>query len=243
MRAYLMILLLCLLYSMPVKAQKKHSIAMYASSGQPVKAPKKHSIAIGADYVAYTHPSGWNNERIEKRDDFAGEEWWQIHSALWISYYYRNRYSALIYASYLNQTAQYKIPEQTPGVFLSSRAADFYDFLIGYNFSPFIMHNLPRAYREPVDIWLYGGVSYVGKYAETLYTFYNPVARNWATGGFGAIDIDHSNRYYNKIKPTIHLQIKYNPIRFIVLGIGGTCHFVGKGFNPVSGNISLGFQL
>src|SRR5690606_31452375 len=97
---------------------------------------------------------------------------------------------------------------------------------------------------DKIDIWLYGGVAYLDNGSEIMYEYYNPVAWNYQTGKYdGDLEIDHSVRYYNKIKPVLHFQIKYNPIRYIFLGIGGTYHHVGKDFKPVSGNVSLGLQL
>jgi hypothetical protein len=226
MKIYLKIILLYLLCPHDAVAQKAH----------------KHSVAIGTDYVAYTYPLRWNSAKIVKQNQNPNS-YELTRFAFWINYYYRNQYAVRVYTNYFLQRAQYKVPQQTPNDFLSSREAEFYDLVIGYNFSPLLINKLHQTFLTPVDIWLYGGASYVGNHANVMYSFYNPIAVNWGTGGYGAVEIDHRDLYYNKVRPTIHLQIKYNPIRFVLLAIGGTYHFVGKDFKPVSGNVSLGFQL
>ena len=171
---------------------------------------------------------------LKKKDVFGGQSALGVHTGFWVSYYYKKKFSTRVLASFLNQRANYKNPIMAPDYFLFFREASFLDLVFGYNFSTILFRNESYVSAH-IESWMYVGASYLRE-SSISYQITPPLP--------GYFDFLADGRTYeNAIRPTAHFQIKYNPIRYIFLGLGGTYHHVGKDFKPVSGNVSLGLQI
>lgn len=200
----------------------------------PVHAQKKHSFAIGGDWLEYSKPKAWRNNNALKVPHDIGNE-----VAFWGAYYYKNQISLRFYYTNFQQEAYYKDVWQTPENYLYRRTATFYDITLGYNFSKFFKKRLPSKMWDKTGIWLYGGVSKLGEFSEKDYQGWSPHG-GW--DGQPGYYWTGSTRYSKQWKPTAQFMIKYNPIRFVFIGVGGTYHHVDKEFKPVSFNVSAGVQ-
>lgn len=197
-------------------------------------AQRNHSLALGADYLKYSYPHKWNSNAILKKDMYAEQSDILTHTGLWIAYYYKRSFSARFHISAFDQYAKYKNPADAPPYFLYRRYANFLDLVFGYNFIPLVFEK-DHTISKKVETWLYVGAGYLLD-TRIAYQIAPPLP--------GYFDFAADGKLYdNTIRPAAHFQIKYNPIRYIMLGIGGTYHYVGKDFKPVSGNISLGLQI
>jgi hypothetical protein len=195
----------------------------------------KHSIAVGADWLDYSKPKAWRNNNSLKFLHNIGND-----VAFLGAYYYKNQISVRFYYTMFQQDAYYKEVWQTPESYLYQREATFYDFTLGYNFSKFIKKRLPSKMWDKTGIWLYAGLSKLGEFSDKSRQGWTPLG-GWDNQGeyYGT----GTTWYSGKWKPTAQFMVKYNPIRFVFLGVGGTYHHVDKEFKPVSFNVSAGLQL
>lgn len=190
-------------------------------------AQKKHSFALGCDYIEYTYSPEWNRSDVER---FSGSDKSAFDDiALWLSYYKNNKYSLRFYVSRMYQGAKYLGPKGSlPDNFLSGRQASFYDLTAGYN----VLHK--KTPIKGLSAWGYAGFGISGPHGTAL-RFRNGVVHSYIT--------EDSHSFDYKIYPTAQVLIKYNPIRYVFIGIGGTYHYLFWDFQPLSGNLSIGLQL
>ncbi len=216
-------------------------IALILSLYNAGYAQRRHSVAIGLDLVESSKPKPWrNNDQLKPSEYNSVREYLGENTAIWLSYYYKNRVSLRFYHYNLFQEKHYKNIRQTPDNFLWQREATFYDFTLGYNFAPWLHQKFPSGLWNKTGIWLYGGASLLGEWSSKNYHSYTPIGGWTNEGEYYWTD---GARYPWQVKPVAQLMVKYNPVRFVFLGIGGTYRYIDRDFAPVSLNVSVGLQL
>lgn len=184
-------------------------------------AQRTNSFVLGADYVKYGNPREWNDGLAYVRTTPSVDIMNNI--GLWAAYYYKNKYSLRAHLSGISQSAEY-YKEVMPDNFLVARSVEFCDFTVGYNvLQP----------KSKLAGWVYAGVSYIPSYYDE-YTSYTDI-KVWSEIG--------SNRWVKHIaRPVVQAMLKYNPIRYVFVGIGGTYHYIFSDVQPISFNVSVGVE-
>lgn len=194
-------------------------------------AQRKHSILVGAQYVQHAKPGDWpQKERLPNPDPSAK---WYHRVGLWVGYEYKNSFSLRIQNSYLNQGVQYNGLFDGTTSYTGLREAYFFDLLFGYNVAKHLP--LPKAFSG----WVYAGAGFTGPNAFVVDNYYqnDPSYPSCGEGLYDGTD------YSYRLHPTTQVMLKYNPIRHVFVGIGGSYRYVGKDFQALAGNVTLGFQL
>lgn len=191
---------------------------------------KKHSIAFSVDYVQYLYPDRWYNPHITVRGYDYDSKALSV-TMPWLAYYYKNKFSIRVAHCFIDQYARYKIDAQTPNGFFNQRNLSATDFTLGYNF----------LYKksEKLATWLYAGLGYgTGQVTS--------VSSDYGQWEYPIYERDIYNWY-----PLAQFLVKYNPIKNVFLGFGGTYRYIptrGTDIMPprhlqiVSVNISAGIQ-
>jgi hypothetical protein len=218
-------------------------LSLFAFCGITAIAQRKHSFTLGGDLVEYSKAKDWRSGNVSTRryydrlDDRIASK-----IALWASYSYKNKYALRFYASSLQQGAAYRGTAYNNEYFLTNRDAIFFDLTAGYNLSAILNRQLPSRLWNKIGVWAYGGASLLGDGSVANYCSYASIADLRTHDWFCEPDIKREE-YSRKVAPVAQLLFKYNPIRNVFLGLGGTYHHVAKDFRPVSGNVSVGVQL
>lgn len=192
-------------------------------------AQKKHSFAIGIDNVNYMYHREWYRPDVQRQN--GAKESWTANWAPWLAYYYRNTWSIRMYRSVLTQQAKYTGPIYLfPDNLPLYTETSFNDLTIGYNF----LHN--SRLHKVLSVWGYAGAGIgIGR---------GSLARgSFILGSPHEIEFTGGRYYKNIIYPTGQVLVKYNPLPFVFIGAGATYHYLFRDFQPVSGNLTVGFQL
>ncbi len=185
-------------------------------------AQRKHGFALGLDLIKNTNSKEWRAANIKVQDHNPNSSILGMNYGIWAAYYYDNRYSIKGGLTYFYQSARVEPIEETPDNFLLSRQASFRELLVGYN--------LLRKYGRRLSGWVYVG----GAVASPLSTQDRITYGGWESYG---------SSQQIPIHPTAQLMLKYSPVRFVFIGIGGSYRYIFKDFQPFSGNLSIGLQL
>lgn len=200
-----------------------------------LSAQQKHSFSLGVDYVRTALAKEWN-----KSDNLSitGSANSPIDDmALHFTYYYKNKYAAKLNVTAINQYAHVIRKDQAFSNFLSEREAGFFDLMMGYNLNSLYYAMHPESYWNKVGIWTWAGASLLSGESSQSRSDYDPA------GGYESVWPRETVDYSKTIRPVAQIMVKYNPIRYVFIGIGATYRYIASDFQPVSLNVSLGFQL
>lgn len=203
-------------------------------SAQLAMAQRKHSFSIGLQYVQYAPASEWRGvDNVYVSDNNQGL---RDNIGLWGAYELKNRYAVRMQTNRIEQEAYYA-PRKGEFYDIYSRSARFHDLTLGYN----VGRHLPRCLRN-VSLWIYGGAGITGLDINRI----SPVSSGYTTMRQRNGDLTgwpEGEGYDSRGYPTAQFLIKYSPIRHVFVGLGGDYRQVSSQFKPVSGSVTIGYQL